>query len=114
MCEQYVAAAEAYLRGIERRLAAGLDPNVASVASLFVSRWDVAVAGRVPAALDHRLERMLQVRSLGRRPIARLHGSVDHNAHRADDAARSSGAAQYGLDQVGGGPFPVGSRDSDY
>jgi transaldolase len=53
--EQYVAAAEAYLRGIERRLAAGLDPNVASVASVFVSRWDVAVAGKVPAELDHRL-----------------------------------------------------------
>src|SRR6516225_1488763 len=41
--EQYLAAAEAYLRGIERRLDAGLDPNVSSVASLFVSRWDVAV-----------------------------------------------------------------------
>ena len=54
-CEQYVAAAEAYLRGIERRLAAGLDPHVASVASLFVSRWDVAVADKVPAELDHRL-----------------------------------------------------------
>jgi transaldolase len=53
--EQYVAAAEAYLRGIERRLAAGLDPHVASVASLFVSRWDVAVAGKVAPALDHRL-----------------------------------------------------------
>jgi transaldolase len=54
-CEQYVAAAEAYLRGIERRLAAGLDPAVPSVASLFVSRWDVAVAGKVPAELNHRL-----------------------------------------------------------
>jgi len=54
-CEQYVAAAEAYLRGIERRVAAGLDPAVSSVASLFVSRWDVAVAGKVPADLDHRL-----------------------------------------------------------
>ena len=52
-CEQYVAAAEAYLRGIERRIAAGLDPHVASVASLFVSRWDKAVAGKVPADLDH-------------------------------------------------------------
>lgn len=41
--EHYLAAADAYMRGIERRLAAGLDPNVASVASLFVSRWDVAV-----------------------------------------------------------------------
>src|SRR6202007_415781 len=45
-CEQYLAAAEAYLRGIERRIAAGLDPLVPSVASLFVSRWDVAVAGK--------------------------------------------------------------------
>ncbi len=43
--EQYLAAAEAYLRGIERRIAAGLDPKVESVASLFVSRWDVAVNG---------------------------------------------------------------------
>jgi transaldolase len=50
--EQYVAAAEAYLRGIERRIAAGLDPKVESVASLFVSRWDVAVKDQVPA--DHR------------------------------------------------------------
>jgi transaldolase len=54
-CEQYVAAAEAYLRGIERRLAAGLDPRVASVASLFVSRWDRAVSGSVPAELRNRL-----------------------------------------------------------
>src|SRR5262247_2193028 len=53
--EQYVAAADAYLRGIERRIAAGLDPAVASVASLFVSRWDVAVAGKVPAELTNRL-----------------------------------------------------------
>jgi len=54
-CEQYLAAAEAYLRGIERRLAAGLDPHVASVASLFVSRWDVAVAGKVPPAIAGQL-----------------------------------------------------------
>jgi transaldolase len=53
--EQYVAAAEAYLRGIERRIGAGLNPAVASVASLFVSRWDVAVAGKVPAELTDRL-----------------------------------------------------------
>ena len=45
--EQYVAAADAYLRGVERRIAAGLNPAVASVASLFISRWDVAVAGKV-------------------------------------------------------------------
>ena len=53
--EQYVAAAEAYLRGIERRIAAGLNPDVDSVASLFISRWDVAVAGKVPAALTNQL-----------------------------------------------------------
>jgi transaldolase len=53
--EQYVAAAEAYLRGIERRIAAGRDPRVASVASLFVSRWDRAVSGTVPAELHNRL-----------------------------------------------------------
>jgi transaldolase len=52
---QYVAAAEAYLRGIERRIAAGLHPVVGSVASLFVSRWDVAVAGKVPQDLVDRL-----------------------------------------------------------
>ena len=48
--EHYVAAAEAYLRGVERRIAAGLNPDVASVASLFISRWDAAVAGKVPEA----------------------------------------------------------------
>jgi transaldolase len=53
--EQYVAAAEAYLRGVERRIDAGLNPAVSSVASLFVSRWDVAVSGKVPAELTNRL-----------------------------------------------------------
>ena len=53
--EQYVAAAETYLRGIERRIEAGLNPAVGSVASLFVSRWDVAVAGKVPGELTNRL-----------------------------------------------------------
>ncbi|MEP6590438.1 MAG: transaldolase [Gemmatimonadota bacterium] len=53
--EQYVASAEAYLRGIERRVTAGLNPLVPSVASLFVSRWDVAVAPEVPPALHDRL-----------------------------------------------------------
>ena len=52
---QYVAAAEAYLRGIERRIAAGLNPDIGSVASLFVSRWDVAVAEKVPQALHNQL-----------------------------------------------------------
>jgi transaldolase len=53
--EQYVAAAEAYMRGIERRIAAGLNPNVGSVASLFVSRWDVAVAEKAPETLRNQL-----------------------------------------------------------
>ena len=53
--EQYVASAEAFLRGVERRMDAGLDPNVASVASLFVSRWDAAVAAKVPEVLRNRL-----------------------------------------------------------
>src|SRR5205814_785442 len=52
---QYLAAAEAYLRGIERRIAAGRDPGVRSVASLFVSRWDVAAAEMVPPELRNRL-----------------------------------------------------------
>jgi len=53
--EQYLAAAEAYLRGIERRIAAGLEPRVASVASLFVSRWDAGTGDKVPADLRNRL-----------------------------------------------------------
>jgi transaldolase len=52
---QYLGAAEAYMRGIERRIEAGLDPNVASVASIFMSRWDVAVAEQVPEELRNRL-----------------------------------------------------------
>ncbi len=53
--EQYLASAEAYIRGLERRLAAGLSPDVASVASLFVSRWDRAVAARLPVDLHNQL-----------------------------------------------------------
>ncbi len=53
--EHYLAAAAAYARGIERRVAAGLKPDVFSVASLFISRWDVAVTGRTPAGLRDRL-----------------------------------------------------------
>ena len=53
--EQYVAAAEAYLRGIERRIAAGLNPQVGSVASVFISRWDVAIMDKVPPTLDNQL-----------------------------------------------------------
>ena len=53
--DQYLAAADAFMRGVERRIAAGLKPNVGSVASVFVSRWDVAVAGKVPEALNNQL-----------------------------------------------------------
>jgi transaldolase len=53
--EQYLAAAEAFLRGVERRMDGGLNPNVGSVASVFVSRWDVAVAGKAPEALRDQL-----------------------------------------------------------
>jgi len=53
--EQYRAVAEAYTRGVERRIDAGLNPKVGSVASVFVSRWDTAVAGKVPPELTNRL-----------------------------------------------------------
>jgi transaldolase len=53
--EQYLAAAEAFLRGIERRIDAGLNPNVGSVASVFISRWDAAVMGKVSDSLRDEL-----------------------------------------------------------
>jgi len=53
--EHYVSAAGAFLRGIERRIEAGLKPEVGSVASVFISRWDAAVAGKVPATLANKL-----------------------------------------------------------
>jgi transaldolase len=52
---QYLAAAEAYLKGVERRIAAGLPPPVGSVASVFISRWDTAVMGKVPETLNDKL-----------------------------------------------------------
>ncbi|HZH81652.1 MAG TPA: transaldolase [Phototrophicaceae bacterium] len=53
--EHYTAAAEAFLRGIERRIDAGLKPEVGSVASIFISRWDAATAGKVPTMLSNQL-----------------------------------------------------------
>jgi transaldolase len=53
--EQYIASAEAYMRGIERRIAAGRDPKIHSVASVFISRWDKAVTGKVPEPLRNHL-----------------------------------------------------------
>jgi transaldolase len=53
--EHYVAAAEAFLRGIDRRIDAGLKPDIGSVASVFISRWDAAVASKVPDKLKNQL-----------------------------------------------------------
>src|SRR6202034_552340 len=53
--DPYVASAEAFLRGVERRIDSGLNPDVASVASLFTSRWDTAVAAKVPATMQNQL-----------------------------------------------------------
>jgi transaldolase len=53
--DQYLAAANAFMRGIERRIEAGLRPDIRSVASIFISRWDVAVTGKVPETLNDRL-----------------------------------------------------------
>jgi transaldolase len=53
--EQYLAAADAFLRGVERRIDLGLDPNVGSVASIFISRWDVAVTAKIPESLRDKL-----------------------------------------------------------
>jgi transaldolase len=63
--EQYLAAAEAFLRGIERRIEAGLNPRVDSVASVFVSRWDAAVAGNVPETLRNQLGIAVAKRTYG-------------------------------------------------
>ena len=53
--EQYLGSAEAYMRGVERRIAAGLDPVVPSVASIFISRWDVAIKDQVPESMRNHL-----------------------------------------------------------
>jgi transaldolase len=100
---QYLAAAHAYLRGIERRLAAGLDPRVASVASLFVGRWDVAVKDRTAPGLHNRLgiavamqayrahrellasDRWRQLAALGARPQRLLWASTGTKDPAASD-----------------------------
>ncbi|MFT5934530.1 MAG: transaldolase [Hydrogenophaga sp.] len=72
--EHVLAAAEAYLRGIERRLAAGLSPKVASVLSLFVSRWDVGVKLEVAPALHNRLGIAIAMRTY------KAHGELQASA----------------------------------
>jgi transaldolase len=109
--EQYLAAARAYLRGIERRIAAGLDPRVGSVASVFVSRWDTAVAGKVPAALTNRLgiavatqtyeayrdlldsDRMQRLENFGARPQRLLWGSTGTKDPKASELLYVMGLA---------------------
>ena len=101
--DHYLAAADAYMKGIERRIAAGLDPDVRSVASLFMSRWDVAVADQVPAELKNRLgiavgkraykayrelldsERMQKLESEGARPQRLLWASTGTKDPEAPD-----------------------------
>jgi transaldolase len=101
--EQYVAAAEAFLRGIERRIAAGLNPQVGSVASVFISRWDTAVAGKVPDQLKNKLgiaiakrifkayrdlldtDRWQRVNNLGARPQRLLWASTGTKDPKASD-----------------------------
>jgi transaldolase len=101
--EQYAAAAEAFLRGIERRITAGLNPNVGSVASVFISRWDAAVAGKVPDKLQNQLgiaiakrtfkayrdllssERWQRVYNFGARPQRLLWASTGTKDPKASD-----------------------------
>jgi transaldolase len=101
--KQYLGAADAYMRGIERRIEAGLDPDVASVASLFISRWDVAVGKDVPANLVNRLgiaiggraqrayhellnsDRMLRLMNEGARPQRLLWASTGTKDPDASD-----------------------------
>ena len=101
--EHYLAAAEAYMRGLERRIAAGLSPDVRSVASLFVSRWDKATMDKVPAKLRDRLgvaigqqaykayrdvldsDRWQRLANLGARPQRLLFASTGTKDPKASD-----------------------------
>ncbi len=107
----YKAAADAYLKGLERRVAAGLPPDVRSVASLFVSRWDRAVADKVPAALRNTLgiavgqttyqayrdvlesNRFQRLQNLGARPQRLLFASTGTKDKSASDTLYVAGLA---------------------
>ena len=109
--DQYQRAADAYLRGLERRVAAGLSPDIRSVASLFVSRWDRAVADKVPAALRNTLgipvsrqaykayrdlletDRYQRLANLGARPQRLLFASTGTKDKSASDTLYISGLA---------------------
>jgi transaldolase len=101
--KQYLAAADAYLRGVERRVEAGLNPHVASVASIFISRWDVAVKDSAPEGYKNRLgiavvqqayvaylelvasERMQRLMNEGARPQRALWASTGTKDPEASD-----------------------------
>lgn len=101
--EHYLGAAEAYMRGLERRVAAGLSPDVRSVASLFVSRWDKATMDKVPATLRDKLgiaigqqaykayrdlldsDRWQRLENLGARPQRLLFASTGTKDPKASD-----------------------------
>ena len=95
--EHYLGAAEAYMRGIERRIEAGLDPDVASVASLFISRWDVAVADEVPDELRNRLGI-----AVGKRTYRAYRELLDSD--RAHAAARTRARGRSGCSGRAPGP----------
>lgn len=108
---QYVASAEAYLRGLERRVEAGLSPDVRSVASIFVSRWDVAVHDKVPPHLRNSLgmaacrqaykayrdilesSRFQRLANMGARPQRLLFGSTGTKDKTASDVLYVEGLA---------------------
>jgi transaldolase len=109
--DQYEAAADAYLKGLERRVAIGLSPDVRSVASLFVSRWDVAVTEKVPASLRNTLgmavsrqaykayrdildsDRYQRLENLGARPQRLLFASTGVKDKNARDTLYIEGLA---------------------
>ena len=109
--DQYKAAADAYMKGLERRVAAGLSPDVRSVASLFVSRWDVAVGDSAPPALRNTLgiavgqqtygaycdvlqsDRFQRLANVGARPQRLLFASTGTKDKNASDTLYISGLA---------------------
>jgi transaldolase len=109
--DQYIALAEAYMRGIERRIEAGLNPNVHSVASLFISRWDAAIADEAPDELVNKLgiavgkncyaayrellesDRMLRLQNEGARPQRLLWASTGTKDPNASDVLYIEGLA---------------------
>jgi transaldolase len=109
--DQYLAAADAYLRGIERRIASGLNPLVESVASIFISRWDVAVTSSLPAELENELglavaqetyraycdilasDRLQRLQNSGARPQRLLWASTGTKDPKASDTLYVRGLA---------------------